>query len=111
MRLMREVSGPMTFRRIALLTGMVLVPAIAGPSAAQQTPLTGAQIEALRRNPELVREYIRSSGLTPEQIRSRLQEAGYPATLLDSYLPGSSARVGAPGARELEAIEALGLPF
>jgi protein involved in polysaccharide export with SLBB domain len=90
---------------------MVLVPAVAGRAAAQQPPLTGAQIEALRRNPALVREYIRASGLTPDEIRARLQGAGYPATLLDGYLPDSPGEAAAPGAREMEALAALGLPF
>jgi len=93
----------------ALLLALGLVPVA---TRAQQSPLTPAQIESLRRNPELIRQYIRSSGLTPDQIRSRLREAGYPETLLDAYLPGGATReTRAPGETEMDAIQALGLPF
>jgi len=81
------------------------------PASAQQ--LTPAQIEQLRRNPELVRQQIQQSGLTPEQIRARLRAAGYPENLLDAYLASGQTGVPAPGlgATELAALEALGLPF
>jgi protein involved in polysaccharide export with SLBB domain len=50
--------------------------------------------------------------MTPDQIRTRLQAAGYPATLLDAYLgaPIAGGVQAAPGAQELAAIQALGLP-
>jgi protein involved in polysaccharide export with SLBB domain len=83
--------------------------------ATAQTP-TPAQIQqALQQQAglgDVVRSRIAQSGLTPEQIRARLQAGGYPANLLDAYLtqavaPGAAP---APGAQELAAMQALGLP-
>jgi protein involved in polysaccharide export with SLBB domain len=56
-----------------------------------QTP-TDAQ-RMLETNPLLLQQLrarILSSGLTPEQIRARLRAEGYPETLLDAYIPGST---------------------
>jgi protein involved in polysaccharide export with SLBB domain len=60
---------------------------------------------------DVVRSRIAQSGLSPDQIRARLSASGYPATLLDEYL-NESATTGtpAPGAQELAALQALGLP-
>src|SRR5438094_2353509 len=59
---------------------------------------------------DVLRQRLQQSGLTPDQIRARLQASGYPANLLDAYLggtpPGPSV---APGANELAAVQALGL--
>jgi protein involved in polysaccharide export with SLBB domain len=102
----------MILRRLAVLAWIALVPALAEPLSGQQPPLTTSQLEALRRNPALVREYLRSSGLTPDQVRNRLETAGFPGTLLDAYLSDSPAQAtAAPGPTELEALAALGLPF
>lgn len=75
--------------------------------------LTPAQIEALRRNPELVRQQLQQSGLSPDQIRSRLRDAGYPENALDAYLTSGQTGLPAPtlGTTELAAFAALGLPF
>jgi polysaccharide export outer membrane protein len=48
------------------------------------------------RNADDVREKIRQSGLTPAQIRERLQQAGMSASALDSYLGGAAGATGAP---------------
>lgn len=48
-----------------------------------QTP---AQLDALRRNPDQVRQRIQASGLTAAEVRDRLQAAGLPPTLLDPFL-------------------------
>src|SRR5205823_14418891 len=71
--------------------------------------------QAVQQNPglaDLIRQRIGQSGLSPDQIRARLQATGYPPTLLDAYLgaqtPGQAAPV--PGAQELAAIQSLGLP-
>lgn len=56
---------------------------------------------------------LAQSGLSPDQIRSRLQAAGYSPNLLDAYMGDSSTVAGAqltPGASELGAVQALGLP-
>src|SRR3989449_9217244 len=60
----------------------------------------------------MIRQRIAQSGMTPDQIRARLQASGYPPTLLDAYLgrqtQGRPAPV--PGAQELAAIQSLGVP-
>jgi polysaccharide biosynthesis/export protein len=59
-----------------------------------------------------LRERLMQSGLTPDQIRSRLEEAGYPDSLLDNYLPGAAAGVGdtlTPSSNVLQALSQLGL--
>ena len=70
-------------RRLALF--LALVSAV---PAGAQTPTTDQVTRALTR-PEVqaqVRQRIASSGLTADQIRSRLTAAGYPSSLLDPYL-------------------------
>jgi len=52
---------------------------------------------------------ISTSGLTPDQIRSRLRAAGYPEDLLDPYLPGGTGTGDAPTATVLDAVQSLGL--
>src|SRR2546430_5626073 len=60
----------------------------------------------------MIRQRIGQSGMTPDQIRARLQASGYPPTLLDAYLgaqtPGQPSPV--PGAQELAAVQSLGVP-
>lgn len=79
------------------------------PASAQQP--TPQQMETLRQNPELVRERLRQSGLTDEQIRARLAAAGYEASLLDPYLTGTET--AAPGGEMtpemIAALSALGV--
>jgi len=52
------------------------------------------------------------SGLTPEQVRARLQASGYPATLLDSFLGGDTLGVATSriSVDQVAAIQAIGLP-
>ncbi|HWN19946.1 MAG TPA: hypothetical protein VNO19_13610, partial [Gemmatimonadales bacterium] len=57
----------------------------------QQLPTTD-QARAALQNPEMVRQLrqkLQASGLTPDQVRSRLRAAGYPEALLDDYLMGA----------------------
>jgi len=99
------------FTRPCLL-GLILV---ALPLSAQQP--TQGQIQQALQQPGIsdqLRQRIQSSGLTPDQIRARLSASGYSPTLLDAYLGGAAAAggiQGAPGALELQAISALGLPL
>jgi polysaccharide biosynthesis/export protein len=78
----------------------------------QQLP-TPDQARAALQNPEMVRQLrqkLQASGLTPDQVRSRLRAAGYPEALLDDYLMGAdTTRAVRPGERTLEAVKALGL--
>lgn len=80
---------------------------------AQGLPSAGQVQQMLQNNPQLadqLRQRLAQSGLTPEQVRARLQAAGYPESLLDSYM-GSTASSGSavPGVMEMSAVQALGL--
>src|SRR5437762_3136628 len=96
------------------LASLLFVAALALPSlqAAAQNP---AQAQQMLQNPALLqqlRQRILTSGLTPDQVRARLRAEGYPETLLDAYLPGSSATaadVGTPSPEVFSAITALGI--
>src|SRR6266513_5075782 len=93
---------------------LVLALAAVTPGLAAQAPTASQVQQALQQQPGLgdaVRNRIAQSGLTPEQVRARLSANGYPSTLLDLYL-SANAPVGAPppGAQELAALQALGLP-
>ena len=67
----------------------------------------------MQTQPELLtrlRQRLLESGLTPDQVRSRLRAAGYPENILDDYLVGAdTTRQVRPGARTLEAVSALGI--
>jgi polysaccharide biosynthesis/export protein len=79
----------------------------------QQLPSPEQAQELLRNRPDLVeqlRQRLAASGLTPDQIRSRLRAAGYSETLLDAYLTGTdTTRVVRPGPQMLDAARALGI--
>src|SRR5262245_41662044 len=98
-------------RSVVFGLGLALLPLAV--RAQQPTP---EQAEGLlQTRPDLVarvREWIGTSGLTPEQIRSRLTAAGYPENLLDPYLSGRDSTGGppaAPNARTLQALRSLGI--
>src|SRR5436190_4655486 len=97
--------------RIALFVALA---ALAPGLAAAQQPSANQVQQALQQQPglgDMVRSRISQSGLTPEQIRARLQASGYPASLLDPYFSATQpAGSPPPGAQELAALQALGLP-
>jgi polysaccharide biosynthesis/export protein len=110
--------------RVARQTGLaigVFGLAVIAPLAAQvpqvppgqQLPTPDQAREALQNQPEVVQQLRRrllESGLTPDQVRSRLRAAGYPESLLDDYLMGSdTTRMVRPGPRTLQAVRALGI--
>ncbi|MFQ5680340.1 MAG: SLBB domain-containing protein [Gemmatimonadota bacterium] len=83
---------------VVLALGLLLL-AAATPLAAQQTETLRRQAERALGRPitdaEILRR-IRESGLTPEQIRDRLEGAGFERTAADPYLAilaGASAAV------------------
>ena len=82
-------------------------------SPGQQLPTPDQARRTLENNPELVnrlRQRLLESGLTPDQVRSRLRAAGYPDNLLDDYLMGAdTTRQVRPGRRTLDAVSALGI--
>ena len=92
--------------------------AVSGEAAAQvpdgqQLPSAQQAEELLKSQPELVqrlRDRLTQSGLTPDQVRSRLRAAGYPETMLDDYLQGADTTADVQfGPRTLDAVEALGV--
>src|SRR5437016_3557285 len=87
---------------IRLYRCLFLLPLLATAALAQQGP---PRSDATGR----VQQLLQGSGMTPEQIRSRLQAQGYPQSLLDSYLPGSSGPAAAPNENVFAAVAALGL--
>ncbi len=97
----------------AFLALIVVLLGLAAPApASAQAGLTPAELARLRDNPELIRQRIQESGLTPQQVRERLRAAGYPSTMLDQYLPDApEGPAPAPAATQLAALRALGLPF
>src|SRR5467141_3263306 len=84
------------------------------PGLAAQAPTTAQVQQALQQQPGLgdaVRNRIAQSGLSADQIRARLSASGYPSTLLDPYITATGpAGSPPPGAQELAALQALGLP-
>jgi protein involved in polysaccharide export with SLBB domain len=110
------------FRRAGVATALLGVAAFAVPSLSAQIPQVqpGQQLptpdqarQTLQNQPQLVaqlRERLLQSGLTPDQVRSRLRAAGYPENLLDDYLMGAdTSRQVRPGGRTMEAVRALGI--
>src|SRR5437773_2350251 len=101
-----------------LVVGAALTVVAARPAAAQNpTPGQAQQLlQQAQQNPALaeqLRQRLQQSGLTPDQIRARLRASGYPDSLLDAYLGPGGAMGGpqrTPGAFELAAIRAVGLP-
>ncbi len=102
-------------RTVSLLTaGLILscIAAVLPSTAAAQVP-SRQEIERLLQDPtaaQAIQERIQQSGLNPEQIRSRLEAAGYPPTLLDEYIgKGPQAALTVPGDETIQAMAVLGL--
>src|SRR5512147_1211806 len=97
--------------RIAVLGFALLISA--APAHAQGRPTPDQARTLLQTRPDLVaqlRDRLRSSGLTPDQVRARLRAEGYPEDLLDPYLAGGDTTAGAtPDSATFSAIRALGL--
>ena len=115
-------SSPSSFPRAPsrFLPLALLLLGLAGGAAAQEPTVGGQGLptpdqarDLLRNQPGIVeqlRERLEQSGLTPDQVRSRLRAAGYPDSMLDEYLPGAdTTRPVRPGPRTLDAVRALGI--
>jgi protein involved in polysaccharide export with SLBB domain len=108
-------------KRLCLLLGALLfalagslwaqVPGQGNPS--QRLPTPDEARDMLQNQPGLVeqlRQKLAQSGLSEDQVRSRLRAAGYPENLLDQYLPGADTTAEVrPGPRTLDAVRALGI--
>src|SRR5262245_45118689 len=75
--------------------------------SAQQVQEVLQQAQQSPRIAALIRDRLLESGLTPDQIRARLQASGYSANMLDAYLPGIGAETPTAGVTP-ETITALG---
>src|SRR2546425_496412 len=108
-QLVRAALGAGLLSVVTLHRAVAQNPPLPPPSQAQ-----GALQQAVQQNPglpDIIRQRILQSGLTPEQIRARLAAGGYPSNLLDAYLSGAVSGGQLPaGALELAAIQALGVP-
>ncbi|HEV8398352.1 MAG TPA: SLBB domain-containing protein [Gemmatimonadales bacterium] len=107
-------TRPSPISLLPLLVGGLIV--LSAPRVAGSQQPTQAQVQQALQQPGIadqLRQRIQSSGLTPDQIRARLSASGYSPTLLDAYLGGAASGgvQTAPGALELQAISALGLPL
>ncbi|MFL5514904.1 MAG: SLBB domain-containing protein [Gemmatimonadales bacterium] len=107
-------------RRVALLLGLLLLPVASAIAQVPQPAQPGKALpspdqakQMLQGQPALVeqlRQKISQSGLTPDQVRSRLRALGYPEDLLDQYLQGSdSTALARPSGGTLDAVRALGI--
>ena len=107
----RPVPRHNVMRRLALGCVFALLAAVR-PLAAQRPTPEQAQV-LLQSRPDLVeqlRKRLVESGLTPEQIRTRLRSEGYPENLLDGYLPGATSTPDpAQRDRVVSAMRALGI--
>ena len=74
-------------------TALLLI-TLAVPAAAQLPTPAEAQ-RLLRENPELVRDRLRESGMSPEEIRAELGRRGYPTDALDDFLSGGPVDLNA----------------
>jgi protein involved in polysaccharide export with SLBB domain len=96
-------------RRLLAAALLLAAPAAPGELAAQLPTASDAQA-LLQTRPDLVkqlRQRITTSGLTPDQIRSRLRAAGYNETLFDAYLPGAAPTPSTSGmATEVDVLTA-----
>src|SRR2546423_10306509 len=121
-RLAPGVSGSIQSRGATahrVLRTLLLGGLLAAPCAASQVPppaqAQSALQQAVQQNPglpDMIRQRLQQSGLTAEQVRARLSAGGYAPNLLVASLAGAAPGQGAPvpGALELSAIQALGLP-
>ena len=110
---LRRFSPTRVWLALAAVLGALTAPLAAQIPNGQQLPSPEQAQEMLRTQPQLVgqlRERLSQSGLTPDQIRSRLRAAGYPENMLDDYVQGADTTVPAQlGPRTLDAVRALGV--
>lgn len=92
---------------LAMATAILVAPS----QLSGQLPTSAAQAQRLlRENPELVRQQLLQSGLTPSEIRARLSAAGLPTDALDAFLAGGDINPDAASSlNALEGLQTLGL--
>jgi polysaccharide biosynthesis/export protein len=98
--------------RSLLVAAFFLSPIAAGAQVPTTKPTPDQARILLQTRPDLVeqlRERMLSSGMTPDQIRARLREEGYPEDLLDAYMPGARGEAATPSSTALRAVQELGI--
>lgn len=106
------MNGVRHLRSLLVTAFFLLLPVVVGAQLPTTKPTPEQARILLQTRPDLVqqlRERMLSSGLTPEQIRARLREEGYPENLLDAYMPGSRVDSIPPSATVLRAVQELGI--
>src|SRR5690348_6228987 len=107
-----KMHGVRHLRSLLVAAFFLLLPVVSGAQVPTTKPTPEQARILLQTRPDLVqqlRERMLSSGLTPEQIRARLREEGYPENLLDAYMPGSRGDSIPPSATVLRAVQELGI--
>jgi len=93
----------------------VSIDSVSSRSAAAQTLPTPAQAQQmLQSNPAIIQQLqqmVRGSGMSADQIRTRLRSQGYPESLLDQYMPGAARTdsLAIPNEDVFAAVRILGL--
>lgn len=113
----RVIIGPLvrSIRRLALGVAVAAVALGAGATrtAAQVTGPAGGTGRPATVSEQAVRDAVRRSGLSEEQVRERLRAQGYDPALVDRYLgstPGSADGPASPvPAAALDALRAAGV--
>lgn len=106
------MHGVRHLRSLLVAAFVFLVPVVAGAQVPTTKPTPEQARILLQTRPDLVqqlRERMLSSGMTPDQIRARLREEGYPEDLLDAYMPGARGDSAKPTSTVLRAIQELGI--
>ena len=104
--------GVRHLRSLLVTAFFLLLPLVAGAQVPTTKPTPEQARILLQTRPDLVqqlRERMLSSGMSPEQIRARLREEGYPEDLLDAYMPGARGDSIKPTSTVLRAMQELGL--
>jgi protein involved in polysaccharide export with SLBB domain len=101
-------------RLLYLAVGCLALCSAPSSTLAQAIPSPAQAQQMLRDDPALIgrlQKMLQSSGLTPEQIRTRLKEAGYPDSLFNAYLSdaGTTDSSRIPGNDVFAAVRAIGL--
>src|SRR5690348_18105369 len=103
------------FRKLSsallVLSASVALPLVA---SAQTLPTPSQAQQMLQSNPAMIQQLqqmVRGSGMSAEQIRTRLRAQGYPESLLDQYLPGAARidSLAVPNEDVFAAVRVLGL--
>lgn len=97
-----------------LLAGIATAYAGAGAPLSAQDPVQQAIRQATGQEvtPERVLQQLRASGMSREEARSRLSQAGYDPSLVDPYfdrLEGGQGTLANPGGTFLSALENVGI--